>query len=116
MPCAPIDEQIATALTDDEWSILTETGLLPPEPTQAHALGNRTLVDAVLRTAGRNKPWTSLPTDGVASAEAVRKRFARLAQKGVWQALAVADVPLSHKRSTELKMAARHAAALAKHR
>ena len=114
---APPDQLALTpdpGLSNDEWQALVQTGLLPEEPSQAHALGNRQVLDAVLATAGRRKPWTSLPPDSPATAEAIRKKFSRLVASGLWQALAaiVDDVALTPAHRAQFKVLGRRASTL----
>lgn len=97
------DSLLASApLDDEEWAKLAS--LLPPEPSQADAMGNRDLLDAVIAVAGRGRAWTDLDPDRI-SPEAVRKKFARLARQGTWQALHVAakELGLSPSRLSELR-------------
>lgn len=90
-------------LSDHEWDLIWTVGILPVEPRQA-GMTQRELVDAVLTVVGRGRAWTELDSLGLSS-EAVRKRFARLARKGVWQALAakVDDLALSHPRRSAIQ-------------
>lgn len=77
-------------LSDAEWAQINASGILPDEPPQFGTLGNREILEAVITTVGHGRAWTFLDHCGVSS-EAVRKKFSRLAAKGVWQRLAVAD-------------------------
>jgi hypothetical protein len=82
----------------------------PPEPPQAGAVGNRAIFDAVLRVVAGERAWSIL--DGATlSSEAVRKKFARLARKGVWQQLAEASgrLELSESRRSQLRAVGRRA-------
>jgi transposase len=95
-------------LTDAEWCQVA--GYFPPEPAQSGAITNRAIIDAVLRVVAGEQPWSVL--EGTApSSEAVRKRFARLARKGVWQQLgdAAAALELSESRRAQLRAVARRA-------
>ena len=87
---------------DTEWGQVA--ACFPPEPPQAGAIANRAVFDAVLRVVAGERAWSVL--DGPAmSAEAVRKKFARLARKGVWQQLAAASgtLDLSESRRSQLR-------------
>jgi hypothetical protein len=102
-PAASLRQEISP-LTDDEWREISATQLLPTDVGQA-AMSNRVFVGAVLSiVSGRS--WTDLDAAGVSS-EAVRKKFARLALKGVWQSLAsrADDLSLSPARRAALKAA-----------
>jgi hypothetical protein len=95
-------------LADAEWFQIA--AYFPPEPPQSGAITNRAIVDAVLRVVAGEQPWSVL--EGTAlSSEAVRKRFARLARKGVWQQLgdAAAALELSECRRAQLRAVARRA-------
>lgn len=93
-------------LDDAEWAAILASGALPSEPSQAEAMDNRTFVEAVLSVVGRKYPWTLLDAHGLSS-EAVRKKFARYAKKGVWQTLASRVETLTAQRNAELQVTAR---------
>jgi hypothetical protein len=98
----PISQRLKLdRLSDEEWDIVA--GFLPDEPRQA-GMTQREFLDAVITVVGRGRAWTELQGLGLSS-EAVRKRFARLARKGVWQELAAAaeDLSLSTSRRTVLR-------------
>jgi len=97
---------------DAEWAVIVATGALPADPPQAQSMTTRTFVGAVVAVVATARAWTDL--EPVLPAEAVRKRFARLAAKGVWQrlALAVADSPIAPARQLQFASAARRAASL----
>ena len=67
-PCAdgqqleplPIQGQLKLDhLSDEEWDLIWNTGILPDEPRQA-SMTHRELVDAVLTVVGRGRAWTEL--------------------------------------------------------
>jgi transposase len=95
-------------LADAEWCQVA--GYFPPEPPQSGAITNRVVIDAVMRVVAGEQPWSVLDRTDLSS-EAVRKRFARLARKGVWQQLgdAAAALELSESRRTQLRAIARRA-------
>jgi transposase len=95
-------------LEDGEWAALAP--YFPPEPPQAGAIVNRSILEAVLRVIAGERPWSVLDGTGVSS-EAVRKRFARLARRGVWQQLAQAGetLDLPEGRLVQLRAVARRA-------
>lgn len=99
---------IATPLSDDEWALIAPH--LPAEPPQANAMANRAFLDAVLVAVARGA-WTDHRNRG-ASSDAVRRRFGRWAQQGVWQRLATADLALAPARKAEFANLARRAAML----
>ena len=103
---------IPLALSDEEWGILVEH--LPAEPAQADALGNRAFVDAVLWTVIKGKSWTHL---GQISHEAVRRKFGRWANDGIWQHLyeaVVVQSELCPERLAQLQRIAERAERLRK--
>jgi hypothetical protein len=95
---------VVCTLEDGEWSEIAGTGIFPQEPTQASAMSNRDLLAAVITIVGQSRAWTELDLLGISS-EAVRKKFSRLARKGVWQALAISadKLELSAARRAALK-------------
>lgn len=102
----------AVTLDDAEWAIIAATGALPPDPPQAQAMATRTLLGALLAVIPASRAWTDLEPG--LPAEVVRKRFARLAAKGVWQRLAsaLADSALAADRKRQFAAIARRAVSL----
>ena len=84
---------------------------MPQEPRQAGAIGNKTVLDALLWAARNRKNLTQLPSR-YGTAEAVRKRAERWAVAGVWDrvlhALDSADISLVQKEAVR-KIARTHA-------
>lgn len=117
----PVDDRILPSerrietnrLVDSEWVVLSATGLLPSEPTQAGSMDNRSFIDAVLAVVGQGRAWTELDAKFVSS-EAVRKKFARLSKVGFWQALgdAADNLALTSDRRREFKLIAVRADAI----
>ena len=68
-------------LGDDDFAILSK--ILPPEPRQRSAIGNRQVLNALLWLQKTRKHQTQLPAC-YGSADAVRKRSERWAIAGAW--------------------------------
>ena len=68
------------SLSDLEWSLIAR--YLPSEASQIATMPAREFFEAVLRVSGPHGRWSDL-----AQSEPVRRRFARWAHRGVWQAL-----------------------------
>lgn len=100
-------------LDDTEWASIERADVLPSEPPQAEAMGNREVLEAVITAVARNRAWTILDELGVSS-EAVRKKFARFARRGIWQALAdkAETIDLPSERRADLKAIGRRACML----
>jgi len=98
-------------LTDEEWNEIDRAAIFPLEPPQAEAMRNREVLEAVITVVGQGRAWTMLDGCGLSS-EAVRKKFARLARKGVWQGLAARaeTLAVSGERQAELKTIGHRAA------
>lgn len=73
-------------LRDDHWARIAH--LLPGKPTDPGrtAADNRLFVEAILLIARTGIPWRDLPSR-FGHWNSVYKRFARLADRGVWHAI-----------------------------
>lgn len=83
-PVEPVSRESDGDLTDAEFAALEPA--LPPEPRQAGALSNRSVLDALLWVQRTRKKLTQLPTR-YGSPEAIRKRAERWAVSGDWDRL-----------------------------
>lgn len=102
---SPVEHALAItsgshSLTDQEWGELAP--LLPAEASQANVMSVRAFLDLVL-SAMRRGSWSirgHYTSDR--QADAVRRRFARWANRGVWETLSKKvdslDLPLQRKR------------------
>jgi len=98
--------ELPLTLSDAEWVAMEPH--IPREPSQADTLGNRAFVDAVLLTIVKGKGWTHL---GQVSHEAVRRKFGRWANDGIWQALSRAfdSSEMSSERRSQFQRIAERA-------
>lgn len=101
---APVRRFELELLEDVEWDIILASRVLPADPPQFDTMSTREVLQAVLTVVACGRAWTNLDDLGLSS-EAVRKKFARLAAKGVWQALAARadNLGLSDVRKAQLK-------------
>jgi len=91
-----------TELSDEEWSTIVP--LMPTEPRQSNAIGNREFVNAVLAAMHRGGRWNDYRKNGPYP-DAIRRRFGRWAHLSRWQALfdAITNTDLTDERKNQLK-------------
>ena len=99
---------MTTSGSDNEWEALAP--LLPRDRCQGNVMSNRDFLDALLQVMGRRGRWNARDRPARRS-EAVRRRFSRWAQAGVFEGLetVLPDLDLAPQTKRLLACAAHRA-------